>query len=269
MRRAFGVGLAVVVCLAGNGWCQLPDEPPTIEEPVTAVVEEPLRTETSDPSATHLIFMPTYDVLPAGTGAWGMADIVVPSLSYSPTDFLQAGVSASVIPAGLITVGMKARLWRSPDGLSGLAAGIFHAGIDVFDNAGTGDATQLTSAYLTAGTHAGEFEFHTILMRMRTRWYETVAFSPAPFGGNPQTGEEVRYTTMFGVGIKAPSFEQTKAVLECWAWNDGGRMVLLALPALQVAHDGGCAELGSPAIVISDEIEVGFLPILFFTMSFN
>ena len=269
MRRACGLGLAVVVCLAGHGWCQLPDEPPPTEGPVSNVVEEPVRTETHDPSATHLIFMPTYDVLPAGTGTWGVADIVIPSVSFSPTDFLQAGVSASIIPAGLLTVGMKARLWHSSDGRSGLAAGIFHAGIGVFGNTGTNDGTQLTSAYLTAGTHAGAFEFHTILMRMRTRWYETVTFSPPPFDGNPGSGEETQYTTMFGVGIKAPSFEQTKTVLECWAWNDGGQLVLLALPALQVAHDGGCAEIGSPAIVISDEIEVGFLPIIFFTMSFN
>lgn len=269
MRVLRLAGLVVVVCVAGNGWCQLPDELPNFPAPGPESAPAVQRLQ-SDPSVTHLVFMPTYEVMPAGTATYGVADLVVPKLTFCPTSFLQVGISASVLPTGLVTAGMKARLVRSSDGRSGVAAGIFHAGLDVFDDSWSSDNTQLTSLYVTAGAHSGPLEFHASVMRVRTRWNETTRFAPPePFASTPGTTNEIRYTTIIGAGMKAPLSRAANAVLECWTWNDGDRVVLLALPALQMFGDGVSAEIGSLPIMVSDEIEFGFLPILIFTKSIN
>ncbi|MBD3299418.1 MAG: hypothetical protein GF341_12230 [candidate division Zixibacteria bacterium] len=220
----------------------------------------------SEPRTTRLVFLPTYHVLPAGSGTFGLTEIVVPNISMSPTSFLHVTASASVIPVGFLSGGIKAQLLHRNDNRAGLAVGASYLGFYPADN-----EFSLTTGFLTGGIAIGSVEYHASLMLARVKTEESSVFSiDLPSESYPGTNrDDIDYIPLVGAGFKAPLPGNANLLFETWGWGDNGEIALLGLPAIQYFGDGFSAQVGTVPVLIADEIEARFIPWLVLTRYFD
>lgn len=184
--------------------------------------------EAGDPVISRFFLLPTHDIMPAGQGAYGLAEVFVGHLTYSPTGFLQLGAAAPIYPPLLLkgmvfSLGGKVRLWKAAGSRPGLAVGGSVVTAVGFD--GSEDGTWARTVYAVTGFSSSRLTLSAAVFRVAWRTRDVSPnYAYLSRGRDRDDGALV----LGALGIAVPIASGTSALLEAWglAWGeDAGQFV--------------------------------------------
>lgn len=179
--------------------------------------------EAVDPVISRFFLLPTHDIMPAGHGAYGLAEVFVGHLTYSPTGFLQLGAATPVYPpfvlkGVVLAFGGKVLLWKATGSRPGLAVGGSVMTAVGFDDSEDGAVAR--TVYAVTGFSSSRFTLSIGVFRVTWR---TPDVSPHYSNLSPRHDRDDGAAVFGALGIAVPIASDTSALLEMWgpAWGEG------------------------------------------------